>query len=143
VNFRRYLVLAALIFFGSFGDVAISYGMKQVGAISVAHWTMLFAAIFHPWVAIGILLLLGFFACYLTALSWADLTYVLPAASLGYVLLALLSRYLLHENVTLLRWVGILLVSSGVGIVTRGPSQTSRSDESGRVRRIQTYGGDL
>jgi len=36
--------------------------------------------------------LLAFFASYMAALSWADLTYVLPATSLGYVLVALAAR---------------------------------------------------
>jgi drug/metabolite transporter (DMT)-like permease len=103
--------------------------MKRVGAISAARWTELIVAVFNPWVALGIVLLLGFLAAYLSALSWSDLTYVLPATSFGYVLLALLSVWLLGEKVTLARWIGILLVSSGVGIVTRGPSATREQSE--------------
>ncbi|MGH9600851.1 MAG: EamA family transporter, partial [Terriglobales bacterium] len=68
--------------------------------------------------------LLAFFAVYLTALSWADLTYVLPATAIGYVLIALLSVWLLNETVTPMRWLGILLVSAGVGFVARGPEIT-------------------
>jgi drug/metabolite transporter (DMT)-like permease len=123
---RKYLVLVAIVLFASCGDVSLSYGMKHVGAISAARWTDLIAAVFNPWVALGIVLLLGFLASYLSALSWSDLSYVLPATSFGYVLLALLSIGLLHEKVTLARWIGILLVSSGVAIVTRGPSSTPR-----------------
>ena len=123
---RKYLVLLAIVVFASFGDISLSHGMKRVGAISGARWTELFAAVLNPWVALGIVLLLGFFAAYLSALSWSDLTYVLPATSLGYVLLALLSVWLLGEKVSFSRWIGILLVSSGVGIVTRGPSVTHR-----------------
>lgn len=128
---RKYLVLAAIIVFASTGDTSLSYGMKHVGAISLARWSELFAAVLNPWVALGIVLLLGFFAAYLSALSWSDLTYVLPATSLGYVLLALLSVWLLGEKVSVSRWIGILLVSSGVGIVTQGPSVTHRQPESG------------
>jgi drug/metabolite transporter (DMT)-like permease len=73
---------------------------------------------------VGILLLLGFFASYMTALSWADLTYVLPATSLGYVLLTLIAKFYLHEAVTTSRWIGVLLISAGVGFVTRGPALT-------------------
>jgi hypothetical protein len=47
------------------------------------------AAVFTPWIALGIALLIGFFASYLTALSWADLTFVLPATAFGNVLVAL------------------------------------------------------
>jgi len=65
----------------------------------------------------------------MTALSWADLTYVLPATSLGYVLLALIARFLLHEQVTTTRWLGIALISAGVGFVTQGPALTPRAPE--------------
>jgi drug/metabolite transporter (DMT)-like permease len=126
VSFRKYLVLAATVIFASFGDICLSYGMKRVGPISAARWTQLIAALCNSWVVLGIVLLLGFLASYLSALSWSDLTYVLPATAFGYVLLGLLSVWLLGEKVTATRWIGIVLVSSGVAIVTRGPSVTDR-----------------
>src|SRR5439155_26551092 len=99
---------------------------KQVGNISARDIGDLLLAITNPWVALGILFLLGFFASYMTALSWADLTYVLPASSAGYVLLAFIARFALHERVSPMRWLGIALVSSGVGFVTSGPEVSRR-----------------
>jgi drug/metabolite transporter (DMT)-like permease len=98
--------------------------MKQVGNVSLQHLPDIVLTVLNPWVALGILFLLGFFAAYMTALSWADLTYVLPATSLGYVLLALIAKFLLHERVTTTRWLGIALISAGVGFVTQGPALT-------------------
>src|SRR5437868_5801149 len=115
-----------MVVFGAVGDVCLSRGMKSIGAISLAHWPQLIPAVFNPWVALGIAFLLVFFVSYSTALSWADLTYVVPATLLGYVLIALLSQFVLQENVTLTRWLGILLVSGGVGIVAGGPALTRR-----------------
>src|SRR5437763_8783725 len=106
----------------------LSHVMKQVGNISVHTIGSLFLAVSNPWVAIGILLLLAFFPSYMYALSWADLTYVLPASSLGYVLLALVARFALHEQVSPLRWAGIALISGGVGFVAGGPSVTHHPD---------------
>ena len=126
MTFRKYLVLAGVSIFAPIGDSLLSYGMKQVGNISTGNVPELLLAITNPWVALGILLLLAFFASYMTALSWADLTYALPASSLGYVLLALIARFALHEQVSLMRWLGITLVSSGVGFVTSGPERTVR-----------------
>ncbi|HUK46563.1 MAG TPA: hypothetical protein VLW06_03185 [Terriglobales bacterium] len=126
MTFRKYLVLAGVSVFAPVGDSLLSYGMKQIGNISLTHFSELLLAITNPWVALGILFLLGFFASYMTALSFADLTYVLPASSMGYVLLALIARFALHENISLLRWLGILLVSTGVGFVTSGPELTRR-----------------
>jgi drug/metabolite transporter (DMT)-like permease len=117
-------VLAGVTVFAAAGDSVLSYGMKQSGTISINHLQGLIYAILNPWVALGILLLLAFFATYMTALSWADLTYVLPATSLGYVLLALVARFLLHEQVSPLRWLGIALITGGVGFVAGGPEIT-------------------
>ncbi len=126
MNLRKYLVLAGVSVFAPVGDSLLSYGMKQVGNISIKNIPDLLLAITNPWVAVGILLLLGFFASYMTALSWADLTYVLPASSLGYVLLALIARFALHEHISIMRWLGIALVSGGVAFVTSGPEVTRR-----------------
>jgi drug/metabolite transporter (DMT)-like permease len=124
VNFRKYLVLAGVTVFAVAGDSMLSHGMKQVGAVSIHHLQSVIFAVVNPWVAIGILLLLGFFATYTNALSWADLTYVMPATALGYVLLALVARFVLHEHIGPLRWIGIILITSGVGFVAGGPALT-------------------
>jgi drug/metabolite transporter (DMT)-like permease len=96
-------------------------------AITLAHPASLIAAVFTPWIALGILLLIGFFASYLTALSWADLTFVLPATAFGYVIIALLARFWLHESISLERWAGIVLIALGVGFVAQGPSLTQHT----------------
>ena len=113
-----------MIFFNAFGDVTLSHGMKRMGAIHADRLTDVLRAVLTPWVVLGILLLLCFFACYLAALSWADLSYVIPATALGYVLIALLSQWLLGETVTLTRWAGIALVGGGVFFLARGPALT-------------------
>lgn len=128
MNLRKYLVVAGVGLFAATGDSLLSYGMKQAGNVSLSNIPSLLLAVINPWVALGILFLLAFFACYTTALSWADLTYVLPASSLGIVLLALIARFALHEHVSLTRWLGIALVSSGVGFVARGPELTQHPE---------------
>ena len=124
MSLRKPATLAGVVVFGSAGDVCLKHGMSKVGQVTLSHWTMLIHAIFTPWVALGIALLILFFVNYLSALSFADLTYVLPATSIGYVGMALLARFFLHENVSPLRWAGILLIVAGVGFVTRGPALT-------------------
>ena len=113
--------------------------MSQMPAISVAHPGALIgtlvSAVFTPWVAAGIALLIGFFASYLTALSWADLTFVLPATAFGNVIVALLSRFWLNEPISAYRWAGIALITIGVGFVAQGPSKTERPTEHPPVVR--------
>jgi drug/metabolite transporter (DMT)-like permease len=124
VTFRKYLVLAGVAVFAAIGDSMLSRGMKDIGAVSLTRLQTLIAALRDPWIIGGILFLLAFFSAYMTALSWADLTYVLPATSLGYVLLALIAKFVLHEQVTTLRWVGIFLIAVGVSAVASGPELT-------------------
>jgi len=100
--------------------------MTGLPNITLAHPITLIAAVFTPWIALGIALLIGFFASYLTALSWADLTFVLPATALGNVIVALFARFFLHETISLERWAGIVLITVGVGFVAHGPSLTVR-----------------
>ncbi|MGA2897944.1 MAG: DMT family transporter [Acidobacteriaceae bacterium] len=121
---QRYLILLAVMLTASVGDTLLSHGMAQVGPVTLAHLGLLLAAIRNPWVIIGIFCLLGFFASYLTALSWADLTFVLPSTAFGYIVVAFLARFWLHEPITPYRWAGILLIVCGVGFVANGPSLT-------------------
>ena len=130
MTFRKYLVLAGVTVLAATGDSILSLGMKKIGSVSLHRLPDIFLVVLHPEIALGILFLLGFFACYMTALSWDDLTYVLPATSLSYVLVALIARFFLHETVSVTRWLGILLIATGVGFVTQGPALTHKPARS-------------
>src|SRR5215472_12085771 len=123
---RQYLILGLVALCAPLGDTCLSRGMTSLPPISLAHPLTLISAVFTPWIAAGIALLIGFFASYLTALSWADLTYVLPATAFGNVIVALLSKFWLHEPISVARWAGIVLITIGVGFVAQGPSRTER-----------------
>ncbi len=124
MNFRKYMVLLSVVLFSAAGDVMLSRGMKQIGEIHLTKLGNIFSALGNFWVLLGICFLIIFFASYLTALSWADLTFVLPATAFSYVVMALLAHILLHERVSVQRWCGIMLIVAGVGFVAGGPSHT-------------------
>jgi len=124
MTLRRYIILAIITLTSALGDTFLAVGMKQLGPVSLHHPSTLLLALKIPWVLVGIVLLIGFFASYLSALSWADVTFVLPASSLAYVVVALLSRFWLHEQITPARWLGIFCIVAGVGFVARGPVYT-------------------
>jgi len=126
LTIRKYLVLLAVAVFASCGDVCLARGMRDFGAVTSANWRWLLSALLNPWIVGGIVLLILFFSTYLTALSWADLTYVAPATALSYVIMAALGKAFLHENVTPSHWLGIALITVGVGVVASGPSRTTR-----------------
>lgn len=125
---RQYFILALVSICAPLGDSFLARGMTAMPAIRVTQPATLVAAVFTPWIMAGIALLIGFFSSYLNALSWADLTYVMPATALGNVIVELLSRFWLHETISVERWAGVVLVTIGVSFVAQGPSSTHRRD---------------
>lgn len=136
MTFRKYLVLAGVTVFSAAGDSLLARGMKQSGSVSPHDLSSLILTILNPWVVAGIVLLLGFFASYTSALSWADLTYVLPASSLGYVLVAFAGRYIFHEQIPTTRWIGIAMITAGVGFVAVGPAVTPKPEPRESVPEV-------
>ena len=105
-------------------DALLARGMRQIGTVDLHHLGLLWHALFNPFVDLGIVLLIAFFATYTTALSWADLTFVMPATSLSYIVIALMGHVLLGEHLALTRWLGVFLIVCAVGFVAGGPSRT-------------------
>jgi drug/metabolite transporter (DMT)-like permease len=101
------------------GNFSLTCGMRQVGRVlSFSPWPYI-AALFNPWVALGVSLLIVWLISQMTLLSWADLSYVLPMTSVGYVLAALAGRFFLHEEISPGRWIGIALIMGGVALVSK------------------------
>ncbi len=98
------------------GNSALTHGMKQLGDPGNSPLAMI-GVLFHPWVALGVALLILWTLTHMALLSWADLSYVLPVTAIGYVLTALSGKYLLGESISMEHWAGILLITSGVTLV--------------------------
>jgi drug/metabolite transporter (DMT)-like permease len=98
------------------GNSALTHGMKQLGDPGNSPLALI-GALFHPWVALGVALLILWTLTHMALLSWADLSYVLPVTAIGYVLTSLSGKYLLGETISLEHWAGILLITSGVTLV--------------------------
>jgi len=103
-------------------------GMSQIGAVQLtasglAQALRLTAASGTIWVAI--FFLTGFMLSYMTVLSWADYSYVMPAGAFGYALLTFLAVVFLHESVSPRRWVGVVLICVGVLLVGQTKPRTT------------------
>ncbi len=98
------------------GNLFLTLGMKHE-AEKLSSALSYITAIFHPFVALGIVLLILWMLARMALLSWADLSFVLPVTALGYVLSAVLGRVFLHEQISTRRWAGILLIVLGVALV--------------------------
>ena len=116
------LVLIAGVIGGA-GHVLLAKGMKTVGDLTEApaHRVggMVARAVSNPWLLVGVALQAAFFFMYLTLLSRAEVSRVLPLTSIDYIVVALLAQLLLAEAVTPVRWTGIGLIVAGVVLVSR------------------------
>ena len=100
------------------GNSALTHGMHELGPIGSTP-VVLIGALFHPWVAIGVALLIVWTLAHMALLSWADLSYVMPVTAIGYVVTAFAGKFFLGETVSLARWIGIVLITAGVTLVGR------------------------
>src|ERR1700693_4770593 len=102
-----------VILSNALGNFALAWGMRHRPAVRPLSPLDYVAAIFSPYVLLGITLLILWLLSRMALLSWADLSYVLPVTSLGYVANAAMGHYFLDERITLQRWAGTLLIGAG------------------------------
>lgn len=121
---------AAVVLSNVAGNSLLSKGLDLAGDTGNSPLAMI-AVLFHPWVAAGVLLLIVWTLLHMAMLSWADLTFVLPVSSIGYVLSALSGRFFLGETVSPMRWVGIGLITLGVVVVSRTTPESHRETAKG------------
>lgn len=142
LSFRQYLILAFVSVSVPLGDASLSRGMTGLPVLSLSHPLSIVGAVFTPWVGLGIALLMAYFASYLSALSWADLTFIMPATALGNVFVALLAHFWLHEQISWMRWTGVSLITIGVAFVAQGPANTTPSANGDDALEAVAVDGD-
>ncbi len=68
---------------------------------------------------LGVFVLMGVVLISLELYGNEELSRIVPMYSMSYVLIALIGKFWLGENVTAMRWVGIIAILTGVGILVR------------------------
>ena len=120
---KTLLLVVVAIVLGGTGHVLLSKGMKPGGDLTEAPagrlGGMMARALSNQWVLMGVALQAMFFFIYVTLLSRADVSQLLPMTALDYIVVALLAQWILGEVVTPARWAGIGLIVIGVALVSR------------------------
>ena len=129
LQFKTFVLILIMIIAGPLGNVLLGKGMQSVGSTAVhsaSDLAHVVANVFvNPSIWLGVASLLTFFVANILVLSWADYSFVQPASSMAYGVVAVLSVLLLHESVTLLLWAGIAVICLGVFIVGRTHPRTT------------------
>lgn len=129
LQFKTFVMILIMIIAGPLGNVMLGKGMKTVGDTTITSFSGLVHVVSKVLstsaIWLGVASLLTFFVANILVLSWADYSFVQPASSMAYGVVALLSIFLLGEAVSPLRWAGIAIICLGVFIVGRTNPRTT------------------
>ena len=122
------VMILAMVVCANAGDLMLKRGMTKIGAVKISQSGLqhaFLATVTNGTIWIGVVFLAGFMLSYMTVLSWADYSYVMPAGAFGYALLTLLAVVFLHETVSPRRWIGVVLICVGVLLVGQTQPRTT------------------
>jgi len=118
---KTFIVVFFAALSAAVGEALLSYAMKKGGQMDLtesAQWVrLIFSVVRNPYIFAGVVFLGIYFFLYLIALSWADLSYVLPLTAISYIFAAVLAKMFLGEEVSWLRWAGTLVIMAGITLV--------------------------
>lgn len=118
---ETFVLIIVIVLGGSFGDILLSRGMKQVGEVNSLRLRFLLSifrrVITNISVIGGIACMSVAFFSLLTVLSWAPISLVSPATALSYVVNTIGAKYYLNEEINKGRLMGTLLVCLGVAFL--------------------------
>ena len=138
------VVLTIAVLANSVGNLLLSRGMRDFGSAAPSVLAWIVGAAGHlftnPWMIGGVLLLIVFLAAYLTALSWADLSFVLPATAPAYILTEVLAKIYLQESISPARWGGTFLIMVGTCLVARSFTAPGAAPSQGAAVQTQPAG---
>jgi drug/metabolite transporter (DMT)-like permease len=118
-----YLYIVATIVFTVYGQLILKWRIAEFGALPTGLFEklrFLVSLFFDP------AIFSGFFAAFLASLAWMaamtkfDLSHAYPFMSLNFVVVLLLSGWLLNEPMTPQRVLGVTLIVLGTVVAARG-----------------------
>jgi drug/metabolite transporter (DMT)-like permease len=119
-----------IIFGNTFGNLLLAIGMNRMPPLfAVSFGRYLVAAFTDVALLAGTFLVTVSMFSQLYIYTWADLSYVLPVTASGYVLSAILGKYVLSEHVSISRWLGVGAITLGVLFVAPTPADTKHTGD--------------
>lgn len=137
LRLKTFFMILVMVIAGPVGNVFLGKGMKEVSPLALwppaefIHSGLRIFTTIPIW--LGISSLIAFFVANVLVLSWADYSFVQPASSMAYGVVALLGYTMLGEKVSTLRWAGIAVICLGVFVVSRTSPRTTSHETAGKI----------
>ncbi len=118
---KTFLLFCSLIGGSSLGEILSAKGMQQVGDVSLRPRALVQAILRmlrNPYLIGGVACMAVSFFSFISLLSYADLSFVVPLTAVSYITNTLGARFFLGERISKERWMGTLMVAFGVALVS-------------------------
>src|SRR5258708_18234641 len=130
MRFKTLVMVLLMVVCANTGDLMLARGMKQIGNVEISFPGLrhaLLSTIQSGSIWIGIVFLIAFTLCYMTAVSWADYSFGMPVGTFGYAVQTMLAIVVLHEVVSSRRWIGVAMICVGVLLVGQTNPNTTNN----------------
>ncbi|MBU1699889.1 MAG: EamA family transporter [Candidatus Eisenbacteria bacterium] len=113
------LLLIAILFTVT-GELFLKHGMNRIGIVQFSNFLPTMGRIVRtPVILIGFTSIGVGAVFWLAVISRVNLSFAYPMLSVGYILILIFSALILKEDVSLLRWIGAVVICLGVYLITR------------------------
>jgi drug/metabolite transporter (DMT)-like permease len=116
------LILLVGLLFESAGVVLLKKGMTGIGDMNGYTAAEIFrvvkAGAASPQILLGVLFEALFFLCLLILMSKSDISFLWPMTALSFVFATFAAVIFLGEKVSLMRWMGVILIVIGAAFIS-------------------------
>jgi uncharacterized membrane protein len=107
---------------GAAGDVSVTRAMKSVGEVVSFRPRALLGVAWRAarnlYLWMGIFWKAVAFFTLLALLTRAELSWVVPATAVSFVVETVAAKYLLKEHISGARWAGVLCICAGISLIS-------------------------
>lgn len=116
----KYFVLISILF-NVFGQYYMKLGMKKFGVVGINKDILvtILKIIILPNILLGLLLYIISAFFWIIALSRVELSVAYPMLSIGYILIMLISYFLLNESIGIYKILGTMLIICGIYFISK------------------------
>jgi drug/metabolite transporter (DMT)-like permease len=126
------LILLIGLVFESTGVVLLKKGMTEVGELKTVTLSEVARAVragaTNPQILLGVFFEALFFACLLVLMARSDISFLWPLTGLSFVFATLAAMWFLHEEVSSVRWLGVVLIMVGAVLISYSEQRKSKTE---------------